>query len=129
MKILKAQCISGQGISGQSIPDQGIPDQDAERNLRVSRRRLLGGIGAGSLATAATVFGFASSASAATVPYGCCHLCCRPTGKTLTQCQTGFHYVWTCAESTGATCQCCEHESPCRNKLCNSTHFSVGVCT
>lgn len=94
---------------------------------RVSRRRVLGGMGAGGLATAATVFGFASPASATTVPYGCCHLCCKPSGHTLAQCESGFHYVWTCTESSGTRCTCCEHRSPCHNG-CNSTHYSGGRC-
>ncbi len=95
----------------------------------LSRRGLLGGIGAGGLATAATVFGFTTPASA-TIQYGCCHLCCRPNGHTLSQCETGpaYFYVWSCTESNGTTCKCCEHHSPCRYG-CNSTHYSVYRCT
>lgn len=109
---------------------QRIPGEDAEGIPRIGRRRLLGGIGACGLATAATVFGFASPASATTVKYGCCHLCCRPSGHTLAQCETGpaYFYVWTCAESNGRTCKCCEHHSPCYHG-CNSTSFSVPSCT
>jgi hypothetical protein len=104
--------------------------EDAEGTPRVSRRRLLGGIGAGGLATAAAALGFASPASATTVPYGCCHLCCKPSGHTLAQCETGpaYFYVWTCAESSGKTCQCCEHHSPCYHG-CSTASFSVGRCT
>lgn len=109
---------------------QRIPDEGAKGIPRVGRRRFLGGIGAGGLATAATVFGFASPASATTVPYGCCHLCCKPSGHTLAQCETGpaYFYVWACRESNGTTCKCCEHHSPCYHG-CNSTSFSVGKCT
>lgn len=113
---------------GGVMKAQRIPDEAAEGMSRVSRRRLLGGIGAGGLATAATVFGFASPASATTVPYGCCHLCCKPSAHTLAQCESGFHYVWTCAESNGTQCTCCEHKSPCHNG-CNGSHYSVGTCT
>jgi hypothetical protein len=106
---------------------QPIPDEDTEPRSRVARRRFLGVVGGGGLATAATVFGFASPASA-TVAYGCCNLCCNPKGKTLAQCETGFHYVWQCTESTGGTCTCCEHQSPCSNG-CHGAHYSVYTCT
>jgi len=113
MKLMKAERISDDGAGG-------IP--------RAGRRRFLGGIGAGGLATAATVFGFGSSASASTVPYGCCHLCCRNSGHTLVQCESGFHYVWTCTEGNGTHCTCCEHQSPCHDG-CGGTHYSVGKCS
>jgi len=104
---------------------QRIPDEDAEPGSHVARRRFLGVVGGGGLATAATVFGFATPASA-TVKYGCCHLCCSPS-HTVAQCESGFHYVWQCSESLLVTCQCCEHQSPCRNG-CNSTHYSSYSC-
>jgi len=106
---------------------QTVPQEGAGRP-RVARRRFLGGVGAGGLATAATVFGFASPASAHTIPYGCCHLCCPNSGHTLAACESGFHYVWQCSESGGRTCHCCEHKSPCTYG-CSSIHYSVGVCT
>ena len=94
---------------------------------KLSRRGLLGGIGAGGLATAATVFGFASPASA-TVKYACCNLCCKPnTGHTLAQCESGTYYVWTCSYK-GHTCHCCEHRHPCKYG-CSYYHYSVYKCT
>ena len=109
---------------------QRIPDEDAEPGSHVARRRFLGVVGGGGLATAATVFGFAPAASASvTVKYACCTLCCKPTtGHTLAQCENGFHYVWQCSESLLVTCQCCEHQSPCHNG-CNYSHYSVYQCT
>jgi hypothetical protein len=106
-----------------------IPDEGAEGGSRIGRRRLLGGIGAGGLATAATVFGFASPASAVTY-VGCCHLTCKPSGHTLKQCEAGteYFYVWSCRESNGNTCKCCEYNSPGPHG-CSSTRWSVGKCT
>ena len=106
---------------------QRITNEDTEPGSHVVRRRFLGVVGGGGLATAATVFGFASPASARTIPYGCCHLCCRPIGKTLSQCESGFHYVWRCTERGGATCTCCEHQSPCSDG-CSRIHYSVYRC-
>jgi len=108
---------------------QRIPDEDAEPGSHVVRRRFLGVVGGGGLATAATVFGFASPASAAiTIPEACCTLCCKPSW-TLALCETGFHYVWQCAKTGGGTCQCCEHGSPCHNGCHGQLHFSQYRCT
>jgi len=97
---------------------------------RYARRRILQGIGAGGLASAATVFGFASPASARGI-FACCRLCCTPnSGHTLAQCETGSYYVWTCTDSAGGTCYCCEHNSPCHYG-CGGRHatYSVYSCT
>ena len=107
---------------------QRIPGEDAEPRSHVARRRFLGVVGGGGLATATTVFGFASPASAATLPYACCHLCCPPTWN-LATCESGFHYVWQCAKTGGGTCQCCEHGSPCHNGCHGQLHFSQYRCT
>jgi hypothetical protein len=85
-------------------------DDMPRRRMRdqLGRRRFLrGGLGAGALAAAATVFGSAQAAQA-TITKGCCHLCLSPSG-TLSQCQTGTHYTWYCtATSGGLHCTCCE---------------------
>lgn len=77
----------------------------------VRRRRFLrGGLGAGALAAAATVFGSGQSAQA-TITAGCCHLC-RAKSGTLAGCESGAHYTWYCtATSGGLHCTCCEHGS------------------
>jgi hypothetical protein len=113
----------------KAMKAQHIPDEDAGGIPRIGRRRILGGIGAGGLAAAATVFGFASPASAATI-YGCCHLTCKPTGHTLKQCEAGtqYFYVWSCTESSGKTCHCCEYNSPGPHG-CSSNRWSVGKCS
>lgn len=91
------------------------------------RRGFLRGIGAGGLATAATVFGFAPSASAV-VRVGCCTICCSPT-HSLSECETGNYYVWTCTNSTIGTCYCCEHgRNPC-NHGCDHNHYSSYTCS
>lgn len=96
----------------------------------IGRRGILAGIGAGGLASAASVFGFATPALAVgKVTRGCCHLCCVPT-RTLTYCESKSHYVWTCSTSTGKTCSCCESGAPClRQNGCTATHFSAYRCT
>lgn len=105
---------------------QRIPDEGTGERSHVGRRRFLGGVGAGGLATAATVFGFAPPASA-TVKYACCNLCCTPnTGHTLAQCESGTYYVWTCYYNSNK-CYCCEHRHPCSNG-CNYNHYSVYRC-
>jgi len=110
------------------VKAQTVPQEGAGRP-RVARRRFLGGVGAGGLATAATVFGFASPASAHTIPVKCCHLCCQPT-QTLKLCETGGHYVWQCTNPDNTTCQCCEHGAPClKQNGCNTLHFSSYSCT
>lgn len=103
-----------------------IADEDTEPRPHVARRRFIGVVGGGGLTTAAMVFGFAPPASARTVPYGCCHLCCRPR-NTVAACENGFHYVWRCS-GNGKTCTCCEHKSPCTYG-CSSVHYSSVRCT
>ena len=109
---------------------QRIMDEDAEPRSHVARRRFLGVVGGGGLATACTVFGFASPASAATIPVRCCHLCCKPTW-TLAFCESLSHYVWQCTNPDGTTCQCCEHGAPClrQNGCVGKLHFSSYRCT
>ena len=99
--------------------------KDGETGHRVGRRRFLGGMGAGGLATAAAVFGFTPDASAL-VDEGCCTLFCKPTHN-LSQCETGSHYVWECTESGGFLyCNCCEHGNP--GAGCNSSNYSSYSC-
>lgn len=94
---------------------------------RVHRRRFLMGVGAGGLATAATVFGFASPAFAKGV-YQCCRLCCQPGAThTVSDCEHGSYYVWTCTNRQGMTCYCCEHNDPCYYG-CGPTHWSAYDC-
>lgn len=101
-------------------------ESGGKRGFRPGRRRFLAGVGAGGLATAGTVFGFASPASAL-VKAGCCTLCCKPS-HSLSTCESGSHYVWECTESSGFLyCNCCEHGSPC-TKGCNSSNYSSYQC-
>jgi len=104
-------------------------EEDLSEKRRFGRRRVLAGIGAGGLTTAATVFGFATPALAVgKVIRGCCHLCCKPT-RTVAYCESQSHYVWTCATSTGKTCSCCESGAPCLSQNgCTATHFSAYHC-
>jgi hypothetical protein len=93
---------------------------------RVGRRRFLGGVGAGGLAVAATVFGRATPASAATVPYGCCTLCLTSSSRSLASCQTGSYYTWVCNRGT-QICECCEHYDG-NGTNCAHTQWSKGLC-
>lgn len=95
-----------------------------------SRRGILAGIGAGGLASAASVFGFASPALAiGKVKRGCCHLCCVPS-RTLAYCESQSHYVWTCSTGNGKTCFCCESGAPClAANGCTATSFSAYSCS
>jgi hypothetical protein len=94
---------------------------------KLGRRRFLGGVGAGGLATAAAVFGFAPDANAL-VAAGCCGLICSPS-HTLAQCESGAHYVWECTESGGFLyCNCCEHGWPAHPPPCNGTYYSSYSC-
>ena len=107
---------------------------DEKRSLRLGRRGFLTALGAGGLTTAGTVFGFATPASAL-VHYQCCRLCCNPS-HSLSQCETGSHYVWECTTSGGYLyCNCCEHGNPCLNcgtrtpcPNCNSSNYSSAQC-
>jgi hypothetical protein len=105
-----------------------VPDRGGKRKL--GRRGVLAGLGAGGLATAATLFGPAASASAL-VPEQCCTLCCSPNSKaTMNECTSGSYYVWSCipAGSDGSLyCDCCEHANPCSNG-CNASHYSQFSC-
>lgn len=76
---------------------------------KVGRRRFFGGLGAGGLAVAGAVFGRATPAEAL-IAVGCCNLCWDPSG-TLSQCQSGTHYTWSCSITGGnhVVCTCCEH--------------------
>lgn len=110
---------------------QPITDDDAEPRSHVVRRRFLGVVGGGGLATACTVFGFASPAYAVgPVSFKCCTLCCKPTW-TLAYCESVSHYVWQCTNSDGTTCECCEHGAPClkANGCVGKAHFSSAKCT
>lgn len=72
------------------------------------RRGFLAGVGASGLATAATIFGQATPASAL-VNAGCCNLCFSPS-HSVSQCETGTYYVWSCPYgSEFLYCNCCEH--------------------
>lgn len=104
---------------------KGVTDGDSG-NSKVGRRRFLGGVGMSGLAAAGVIFGFAKPALAL-VSAGCCTLCCNPS-QSMSQCESGSYYVWSCSESGGFLyCDCCEHNSPC-SYGCNSTHFSSYSC-
>jgi hypothetical protein len=80
----------------------------AAGSWKPGRRSFLAGIGASGLATAATIFGQATPASAI-VSAGCCNLCFSPS-HSVAQCETGRYYVWTCSyNSEYLYCDCCEH--------------------
>lgn len=94
---------------------------------RHARRRILQGIGAGGLAAAASVFGFAKPA------YANSNRCCDPEcpqgfGFSLQQCMTGSYYVWYCRNPIGSTCACCEHNQPGRYG-CGTGAYSVVACS
>ncbi len=100
-------------------------DEQQGGRLGLGRRGFLTGVGAGGLATAGAVFGFAPPASAL-VSRGCCNLCCSPS-HSLGSCETGSYYEWECTESGGFLyCNCCEHGSPCSK--CNSSNYSSYSC-
>lgn len=88
-----------------------LEDTQAPRRHPATRRGFLAGVGGTGLATAAALFGRATPAYA-TVKAGCCDLCfsSSPT-HTLSQCQTGTHYLWSCAYGGNGSlrCYCCEH--------------------
>jgi hypothetical protein len=99
--------------------------RDPDRKSGFGRRRFLTGVGAGGLTTAGAVFGFAQPASAL-VDAGCCTLCCSPS-HSVSSCESGSHYVWTCSESYYLFCQCCEHGSACSK--CTSSAYSSYSCS
>jgi hypothetical protein len=88
-------------------PEPRPPASHAEHKRSMLRRGFLGSLGAGSLATAATLFGRATPAEAL-VTAGCCNLCHNPGN--FSTCDTGTHYLWECAyDSDFLFCYCCEH--------------------
>ena len=99
----------------------------AGQRRRTGRRGFLTGIGAGGLATAAAVFGFARPPGR--VHVGCCLFCCSPT-HTLSECETGTYYMWACADSTGGTCICCDHGfNPSCEHGCDDSHYTHASCS
>lgn len=77
---------------------------------RIGRRRFLGGLGAGGLAVAGTVFGQTTYAQASSC--GCCNLAhCPPNGNYQSCIQTSGDYAWLCFYTSGGIhwqCRCCE---------------------
>jgi hypothetical protein len=81
-----------------------------KKSWAATRRRVLGGIGAGGLAAAGVVFGRPSAAHAK-VKVGCCNLCHNPS-ITVAKCRTyGKHYLWGCTQTSTIHCLCCESQS------------------
>lgn len=82
------------------------------------RRRFLGGVGAGGLVAAATIFGRTQSAAAATpnlVHAACCELL-HPPSHNIYSCETGKDgtnwWAWNCGYTSGGytySCICCEN--------------------
>src|SRR2546429_9565219 len=91
------------------MSDQDTTVTTVEKTGSPRRRRFLAGLGAGGLAVATTMLGRAQAS--ATVPVGCCNLVFNPT-MSLSQCEQGTHYTWTCPNGPCGGCSCCEHGSP-----------------
>jgi len=93
---------------------------------------LLGGIGASGLAAAMAVFGRSTEAAASVSPnlvtVVCCNLCFSPSHSEL-ECETGTHYVWTCARTVNGRlqqCWCCEHGNS--SGGCSGVQYSSALC-
>ncbi len=91
-------------------------ERPPERSGGKTRRRILGTIGAGGLATAAAVFGRSAPAFAGN--YGCCNLAFTPGSSRYigwSSC-TSYRlcpnclgkYIWYCSKSPSMDCGCCE---------------------
>ena len=83
------------------------PKAKAGRAPGVSRRGILGGIGAGGLAAAGVVFG-RPSAAYAVVHVACCKVCFEPS-VSIAGCRVyRGHYIWSCRQADRLNCLCCE---------------------
>lgn len=83
-------------------------DDAAPTRQKVVRRRFLGGLGAGGIAAAMTVFG-KTPAYAGAGPWQCCYLACGAPTVSMSTCLNANHYVWSCTTSGGFLwCRCCE---------------------
>ncbi|GAA2329617.1 hypothetical protein [Dactylosporangium salmoneum] len=90
------------------VHDHAPPEESAVTAPR-SRRRILGMLGAGGLATAAAVFGRSTPALAGN--YNCCNLAFPPPSSkyvSYSTCKTYTNYDWLCTNGAGLYCQCCE---------------------
>ena len=98
------------------------PGKTLDRMAHGGRRGFLGGLGAGGLTVAMTVFGTAPAE--ALVAVGCCTLC-RSSSGTLSQCKQGTYYVWYCQKSAYQQCTCCERGA---SSGCSGVVQSFGTC-
>ena len=113
----------------QSQQETSLPARDnavpTKRNLL--RRRVLGGLGAGGLAAAMTVFG-KSAAYAGGGQWQCCYLACGAPTVSMSTCLNANHYVWSCTTSGGFLwCRCCEIYGT-RAGCCCGYKQSAGSC-
>ncbi|MFD4949379.1 hypothetical protein ACFVYE_03150 [Streptomyces sp. NPDC058239] len=84
------------------------PDTDGPQ-LRLGRRKVLGGVGASGLMAAAGIF--AGAAPAAADSDNCCNLANKPGSAgytTMTYCRAHMSYLWGCSMSGTLHCSCCE---------------------
>ena len=86
------------------------PKRTIRRSFAATRRRVLGGIGAGGLAAAGIVFG-RPTAAYAVVNVECCHLCHNPSVSVDSCRKTKGHYIWGCERTAAIYCLCCETKS------------------
>jgi hypothetical protein len=107
-----------------TVPARTSEASEREHKHGLIRRTFLAGLGASGLATAATLFGRATPASAVTA--GCCNLCYNPGN--FNSCDSGTHYLWECAYggSQYLFCYCCEHGTT--DKTCAGVTFSAYSC-
>lgn len=79
--------------------------------IRGSRRGILRGIGAGAIASAATLFAEKPGAAGATALAPLCCNLAHPSGPNFidyADCHRRAAYIWGCAASGSLYCTCCE---------------------
>ncbi|MFD4898954.1 hypothetical protein [Streptomyces sp. NPDC058411] len=91
------------------FPLLGKKESDGPQ-VRLGRRKVLGGIGASGLVAAAGVFAGATPAAAADSD-NCCELANKPGSPNFTSmsyCRAHMSYLWGCSMSGTLHCSCCE---------------------
>jgi hypothetical protein len=84
-------------------------DEPNQKAKGVSRRGLIGRIGATGLMASAGVFaGTAMTAKPAAAAPLCCNLANYPANTTYANCYANAAYIWYCSENAHLHCSCCE---------------------